>query len=96
MEIKYIKVIGFVAGIFSTFALMPQAVKIFKTKKVDQISIGMLSLMLCGASLWLAYGFLQFDFNIIWANTVGLIFIVYMFTVKVMDIKKLKQAKQNL
>ncbi|MBL0331240.1 MAG: SemiSWEET transporter [Chlorobiota bacterium] len=85
MEINFIKTIGFVAGLFSTFALAPQAIKIYKTKKVDQISIGMLSLMLTGASLWLVYGLLEDDMNIIWANCVGLIFIIFMLVFKIKD-----------
>ena len=82
-----VTVLGLVAGCCSTFALLPQAMKVWTTGKVDQISIGMLSLMLTGALLWLTYGILKVDVSIIWANAVALIFIVYMFTVKVKDMR---------
>jgi MtN3 and saliva related transmembrane protein len=79
--------LGLAAGCCSTFALLPQALKVWTTGKVDQISIGMLSLMLTGAILWLTYGLLRMDISIIWANAVALIFIIYMFTVKVKDMR---------
>lgn len=82
-----VTVLGLVAGCCSTFALLPQAMKVWTTGKVDQISLGMLSLMLTGAFLWLTYGILKVDVSIIWANAVALIFIVYMFTVKVKDMR---------
>lgn len=85
-------ILGLAAGCCSTFALLPQAMKVWTTGKVDQISIGMLSLMLTGACLWLTYGLLKMDVSIIWANAVALIFIVYMFTVKVRDMRHVGQG----
>lgn len=41
--------------------------------------------MLTGASLWLVYGLLEDDMNIIWANCVGLIFIIFMLVFKIKD-----------
>lgn len=75
-----IDVLGLVAGGFSTFALAPQALKIGRSKKVDQLSLPMLFLMIVGASLWLTYGIVQDDLAIIVANAIALMFQGYMIT----------------
>lgn len=79
--------LGLVAGTCTTFALLPQAIKVWKTRKVDQLSLGMLSLMFTGTCLWLFYGFIRMDISILWANVVAVLFISYMLTVKIKDVR---------
>jgi MtN3 and saliva related transmembrane protein len=50
-------VIGTVAGFCTTFAFVPQMVKIWKQGGRD-LSYGMLSIYLIGVTLWLGYGLL--------------------------------------
>lgn len=77
--------IGLIAGTCTTFALAPQAWKVYKTREVSQLSLRMLILMLVGIILWLVYGWLQEDISILWANAVALFFVSYMLSVKVKD-----------
>lgn len=86
-----VTILGLVAGCFSTFALAPQAIKVWKTQHVEQLSIGMLVLMFGGSCLWLTYGLLRSDVSIIWANAVAFIFITYMGGKKVADIRRTGQ-----
>lgn len=79
----YISAIGFTAAICSTFALLPQVIRIWKTKETEQLSGGAFSLMLIGAILWLAYGVLREDIVIISANSITMIFIAYIIIMKV-------------
>ena len=51
----WITVVGTVAGFCTTFAFVPQVVKIWKQGGRD-LSYGMLALYLVGVLLWLAYG----------------------------------------
>ncbi|MDZ4744849.1 MAG: SemiSWEET transporter [bacterium] len=88
-----LSILGLVAGCFSTFALAPQAIKIFRTREVDQLSIGMLVLMLVGASLWLVYGVLRADVAIMFANAVAIVFQSYMLTVCITHQVKKKRAQ---
>jgi MtN3 and saliva related transmembrane protein len=53
----WIEVLGAVAGFCTTFAFVPQLVKIYRQGGRD-LSYGMLSLYLSGVLMWLAYGFL--------------------------------------
>ena len=62
-----IETLGTVAGCFTTFAFVPQLVKIYRQGGRD-LSYGMLSFFLIGTLLWLAYGLLLHAFAIILAN----------------------------
>jgi MtN3 and saliva related transmembrane protein len=54
---KWILVLGSVAGFCTTFAFVPQLIKIWRQGGRD-LSYGMLGLYLLGVTLWLAYGVL--------------------------------------
>lgn len=79
--------LGLLAGCCSTFALAPQALRVWRTQEVEQLSVGMLWLMITGCILWLTYGLFRMDVSIVWANGVAFIFITYMLTKKVQDIR---------
>lgn len=88
-------ILGLAAGCCSTFALAPQAVKVWKYHKVDQLSLGMLVLMQTGCILWLSYGLFRADISIIWANAVAFIFIVYMLSKKIVDDRSRRQHESS-
>jgi MtN3 and saliva related transmembrane protein len=54
---RWIALLGTVGGFCTTFAYVPQVIKIWKQGGRD-LSYGMLSLYLFGVLLWLAYGLL--------------------------------------
>lgn len=53
--LPWVEILGGVAGFCTTFAFVPQLVKIYRQGGRD-LSYGMLSLYLFGVLLWLAYG----------------------------------------
>jgi len=55
--VQWVEILGGVAGFCTTFAFVPQLVKIYRQGGRD-LSYGMLSLYLFGVFLWLAYGLL--------------------------------------
>ena len=55
---QWVEILGGVAGFCTTFAFVPQLVKIYKQGGRD-LSYGMLSLYLGGVLMWLAYGILS-------------------------------------
>jgi MtN3 and saliva related transmembrane protein len=75
--------IGFIAGICTTVSFIPQAVKIYRTKKTSDISLGMFILMSTGVALWIAYGFLINSALVIIANAVTLMLAAYILVMKV-------------
>jgi MtN3 and saliva related transmembrane protein len=71
-----IAVLGIVGGFCTTFAFVPQVIKIWKQGGRD-LSYGMLALYLFGVLLWLAYGVLLHAPAIIWTNAATAILIAF-------------------
>lgn len=92
MSETFITIIGTAAACCSTFGLLPQALRVWRTKEVEQLSIGTFGLMLAGAVLWLMYGIFRSDFIIIGANFIALLFITYITVIK---ITAMRRAAQN-
>jgi MtN3 and saliva related transmembrane protein len=66
-------ILGYVAGAVTTTSLVPQVMKIWKTKSARDVSLGMFLIFSIGISLWIAYGFFFHSMPIIIANAVSLL-----------------------
>lgn len=64
--------IGSIAGILTTFAFVPQVIKIVKTKNTEAISLQTCLLQVIGVFLWTIHGIIQSDMAILGANAVKL------------------------
>jgi len=69
----YIASIGFMAGALATVSFLPQVIHTWKTKKTNDLSLGMYLLFCSGVLMWLVYGFLIQDKPVIAANSITLI-----------------------
>lgn len=69
----FIETVGYVAASLTTVAYLPQALKIIKLKKTDEISLAMYILACSGVFLWLIYGLLIGDLPLILANGITLL-----------------------
>ena len=78
-------VVGFVAGIFTAFSLVPQLVKMLKEKKYDGISPVMLAVLMIGLGLWIAYGILKNDWPIIATNAFSFLVNFVMLTLRLVN-----------
>ena len=65
------QIIGFIAGILTTVAVLPQLIKSWKTKKVMDISPFMFVLLLGGVGMWVVYGIIKNDYPIILTNGIS-------------------------
>jgi MtN3 and saliva related transmembrane protein len=70
-----VEILGALAGFCTTFAFVPQLIKIQKQGGRD-LSYGMLIFYLTGVLLWLAYGLLLHSPSVILANSATSILIV--------------------
>lgn len=61
-------IIGTIAGILTSISMVPQLVKVIKNKDVENISWRMITILLCGVSLWVVYGILKTEWPIILSN----------------------------
>ena len=64
--------IGSIAAILTTFAFLPQVIKVIKTKGTESIALCMYLMQVVGIALWLFHG-LVIDLPLIMANGVSLI-----------------------
>jgi MtN3 and saliva related transmembrane protein len=71
--INTITIIGLIAASFTTVALFPQLIKVWKTKSTKDISTGMFLLYSGGVFLWFVYGIYLNDTPIIIANSLAFI-----------------------
>ena len=64
------EIIGLIAAVCTTFAFIPQVMKVWKTKQTKDLSLRMYSIMFIGILLWLVYGIRIDSLSIILANAV--------------------------
>jgi len=64
-----ITIIGLIAALFTTVSLLPQLIKVYKTKSTKDISTGMFTLFGGGVLVWFVYGVFVNDLPIIVANS---------------------------
>ena len=70
----WIAILGPLAGFCTTFAFVPQVVKIWKQGGRD-LSYGMLVLYLTGVLLWFCFGLLIESPAVIWTNVIASVLI---------------------
>ena len=63
--------IGSIAAILTTFAFLPQVVRVVKTKDTESIALGMDIMQVVGIALWLAHGLHIGDLPLILANSIS-------------------------
>jgi len=66
-------VLGIIAGLLTSGSMIPQLVKVIKEKNADDLSSGMLIVLISGVSLWIWYGFLKDELPIILTNAFSVV-----------------------
>lgn len=65
--------LGYCAATLTTVAFLPQVIKVWQTRSVQDISLPMYSLFTLGTALWLAYGIAIHSLPVMLANAVTLV-----------------------
>ncbi len=68
--------VGLLAACLTMFGFLPQTIKIYRTKRVNDISLWTIVQFMLGTILWLAYGIHLNNFVITLANGVTLLILV--------------------
>ena len=76
-------IIGHIAGLVIIVSWIPQVVKSYKTKSVNDLSIMMVILILIGTVLWISYALLVKDKPVFAVNVVLTILISYILYLKI-------------
>jgi MtN3 and saliva related transmembrane protein len=70
--------IGLLAGVLSALSMLPQVIKTLKEKKADDVSPGMLIVLITGLAVWVFYGALKHDLPIMLTNGFSLLLNLFM------------------
>ena len=79
----WVIIMGYVAGICTTSAFLPQAIKIVQTKHTKDISLIMYSILTIGIMLWCVYGLINHDWPLVLANGVTLLLAGWILLLKI-------------
>jgi MtN3 and saliva related transmembrane protein len=71
--VSTIEIVGIGAGICTSISLLPQLVKLLRTKKAEDISLFYLIILMIGLALWIWYGSMREDIPIIVTNSFSLL-----------------------
>lgn len=77
-----ITLVGAMAAVLTTSSFLPQIIKAYRTKKMNDVSPYLMGLFATGTTLWLVYGIFKNDFVIIGANLLGTAFNVILLFLK--------------
>lgn len=68
------ELLGYAAATCTTFAFLPQLVRVWRSRSAEDISLGMYLMFMAGVSLWIAYGVRIGSWPVVIANaaTLGL------------------------
>ncbi|MGB6082716.1 SemiSWEET transporter [Moheibacter sp.] len=61
-------IVGSAAGILTSVSMIPQLIKVLREKNVEDLSAGMLIVLISGLSLWVWYGIMKGEWPIILSN----------------------------
>lgn len=77
------EVIGGIAACLTVFNMLPQYLKVMRTKHTKDLSRPTFISLSCSASLWVIYGILKHDSVIIFANTPAFFFVASILIMKI-------------
>lgn len=75
MEFNWTEVLGLIAASLTTISFVPQCWRIWKTRKVDDISFTMYLIFFVGVLFWLIYGLLIKSLAVTLANAVTIVLV---------------------
>jgi MtN3 and saliva related transmembrane protein len=84
----YLEYLGYVAAVCTTVSFLPQAFKIMRSKKTNDISLIMYSLLVVGVILWTIYGIYLNDWSLIIANSITSISATIVLVFKIKNVVK--------
>ena len=77
-----IQLIGIAAAVLTTSSFLPQIVKAYRTKSMEDVSRYLMSMFATGTLLWMLYGAYKSDLVIIGANAIASAFNIVLLCMK--------------
>jgi len=84
----YLELLGYLAGILTTFSASPQLYYSYTTKDVKSLNLAFMGTLIAGLALWAIYGIVIKSLPIIIFNTIGIMLWIPLYWMKIMSNKK--------
>ena len=83
------EIIGYLAGICTAIAFLPQSIRTIKTKDVRGLSLSSYVIYCLGVLSWIAYGVYLHSIQMMFFNTVSLLFtVIILYIIIIQRMKK--------
>jgi MtN3 and saliva related transmembrane protein len=82
MTFDAVEGLGLVAGLLGAGAMVPQALRIWRTRSAEDVSLAMYLMVLSAASMWVVYGWLKDSPSILFWNVVSAALALSVITLK--------------
>jgi len=84
----YLELLGYLAGILTTFSASPQLYYSYTTKDVKSLNLTFMGMLIAGLSLWAIYGVVIKSLPIIIFNTIGVMLWIPLYWMKIISNKQ--------
>ena len=64
--------LGYFAGFLTVASFLPQVIRTWKTRRTNDLHLGMFAILITASTLWIIYGFVIRDWSVILTN-VGMV-----------------------
>lgn len=91
-----IELIGFIAGASTTAAFVPQALKTWRTRSAEDLSLLMYLVFTLGVTCWLIYGIGVGSRPVIAANAVTLMLVLSVLAMKIVFTGKARRSQRHV
>ncbi len=75
--------VGYAAGALTVISYFPQALRAWKTRKVDDLSWGMVAMLVIAGVLWIVYGVMSSQMPVVLTNRGTVLLTAAIFIAKV-------------
>lgn len=89
-------VLGYATAFLSTVSFAPQAWKIIRSGKTQDISLGMYLLTVAAFALWLAFGILKQEWPLVLSNGICLMLSGFILFMKILPASRRKTVARTL
>ena len=88
-------IVGFIAGLVTTAANLPQVWKTYRNKSGEGLSFRMLLVLAIGLGLWIVYGIMSKSLPLIVTNTIVLLLILLLIGMKLKFDREANATKRS-
>src|SRR5690349_12938858 len=83
-----LETLGFIAAILTTLSFLPQALRIYRLRSAEDVSLTMYLMMVTGQVLWLIFAIVIASPSMIGANVVGISLVTWVLFMKVGHLRR--------